>query len=99
MGKAARRNWKRVVELWQASGFSKVDFCRKNRIPERKFSYTIIILYYLLKQSVSHSYCSSANIRLGEYIGGKLLVIFIYFPVKQCILFLPMNRRGCPEER
>jgi hypothetical protein len=39
MGKAARRNWKRVVELWQASGLSKVDFCRKNKIPERKFSY------------------------------------------------------------
>lgn len=39
MGKAARRNWKRVVELWQSSGLSKVDFCRKNRIPERKFSY------------------------------------------------------------
>ena len=39
MGKAARRNWKRVVELWQKSGLSKVDFCRKNKIPERKFSY------------------------------------------------------------
>ena len=39
MGKAARRNWKRVVELWQASGLSKVDFCRQNKIPERKFSY------------------------------------------------------------
>ena len=39
MGKAARRNWKRVVELWQESGLSKVDFCRKNNIPERKFSY------------------------------------------------------------
>ena len=39
MGKAARRNWKRVVELWQESGLSKVDFCRRNNIPERKFSY------------------------------------------------------------
>jgi hypothetical protein len=39
MGKPARRNWKRVVELWQESGLSKVDFCRKNNIPKRKFSY------------------------------------------------------------
>lgn len=39
MGKRARRNWKRTVELWRKSGLSKVDFCRKNNIPERKFSY------------------------------------------------------------
>ncbi|MFA6931347.1 MAG: hypothetical protein WCT05_13560 [Lentisphaeria bacterium] len=39
MGKPAKRNWKRVVELWRKSGLSKADFCRRNNIPGRRFSY------------------------------------------------------------
>lgn len=39
MDKPAKRNWKRVVELWRKSGLSKADFCRRNNIPGRRFSY------------------------------------------------------------
>ena len=33
-----RRNWKRTIELWQASGLTKSEFCRKNSISLGNFS-------------------------------------------------------------
>ncbi len=39
MSRAMKRNWKRTIELWRASGLSKTDFCCQNNISNRKFSY------------------------------------------------------------
>jgi len=61
MGKPARRNWKRVVELWRKSGLSKTDFCRQNNIPERKFSY-----YSIRFKAFSAAVKTSKNVKLAS---------------------------------
>jgi hypothetical protein len=49
VGKAAKRNWRRIVELWQESGLTKSEFCRTHTIPERKFSYYSLKFHALSK--------------------------------------------------
>lgn len=37
--KANRQRWRAVIEQWQQSDLTKVDFCRENELSEKRFHY------------------------------------------------------------